>query len=176
MIAPLRKRHRVLTLIVAVAAPALFFVAIAARAPVPAMEAEQLAGLDRRVQRHEIPDYTYEQPAHREFAATWWSGEPLTTGGAVEWRWDGRFIGVRRMARVLAPDLLVYLAAGPHDVGLPSDAVLLGAFDGVGEQYFELPGLPVPSGSRALLYSLAHAEVVATWDLGGMATSESVGD
>ncbi|WP_145062016.1 hypothetical protein [Engelhardtia mirabilis] len=156
------------------------------------MEGNELADLQNRLTADAIPVTTYVLPEHLEFARSWWPADSIrTTGsgtgmgmGMVEWRWDGRFVGLRLTLSTSAPDLLVYFVppAGTGDEPrggaelLADDAVLLGSFDGVEAQFFELPALPVMDGSRAVLYSLAHGRIVSSWSFGGMATVESRGD
>jgi hypothetical protein len=90
-----------------------------------------------------------------------WGELALTTtlardpGGALT-------VGLTPAADLARPDVLVYWAAGTEPAGrLPEDAVLLGALAGAHERAFALPGSAGTRAGRLLLYSLAHAELVA---------------
>ena len=148
MILPLRIRHRRVFTVLGVVLPVAFGLGIAARKPVPqmnALPAELQAGAPR-------------------FNTPVWARRDLFTNAPIEVRLlrdSGRFaIACTAPADFVRPDLLVYWSGGEVHGGdlLPKDAVLLGAFSATA-----LP-LPADAAKRPgvlVLFSLADQEVVA---------------
>ena len=145
MIAPLRRRHRAVTTVLAVAVPVGFVVALAARDPLPTMAADDPALEGIAVER---PD-------------PWGSEEPSELSARVDRDAGQPRLELFGLPHSPGPDGLVYLTDEIDPDALPPDARWIGAVDGARSQAFDLP--PGASGMRTVLvYSLAHDRVVAS--------------
>ena len=147
MIAPLRRLHRRVIVVLAVVVPVVVVAALVARRDFPA-NAETPS--DRRLAI--LP----QGPPATE-TDTLFTAEALR---ARLWREsDGAILALEPLAPLTAPDLLLYGSADDTASGdaLPADAVLLGAVPGNGVEAYVLPP---GSGDRLVLYSLAWQRVV----------------
>ncbi len=151
MIRPLRQRHRRIVIVLGVFLPVAFIAGIAARKPVPTVEA--------------LPPALTAAPEHFETvewdAAGLFAKSPIQTrllrdqkdtgGFAVEFTADKNFV---------KPDLLVYWVAGHPMVAdkLPESSALLGSF--TPSAALPLPTDALPAGGALVLYSLADQEIV----------------
>ena len=155
MIHELRLRHFRTFAALAVVIPAGITAALLPRSPAP-----RVAALPADLARAAGWDGT-------EAGQTLWRREDLwgtlaltttltrSAGGALTVR-------LAPAADLARPDVLVYWAAGAQPAGrLPEDALLLGALAGAHERAFALPEAAAAQAGRLLLYSLAHAELVA---------------
>lgn len=157
MIASLRRRHRGMTLALAVVAPAAFVTAIAVR-PEPTRQAELPAPLVRAAPATASSTVVLESDAL-------WQGRSLHT--RVLTAGDRYQLELAADEPLRAPDVLVYAsAATTEDAVLPPDARLLGRL-GDGTPRVLMLGHAIPE--RLWLFSLAHGEVLAHADLGGAA-------
>jgi len=132
MIAPLRKRHRLMVFILAPFTLIVFSLAVISRNQVPSDN--QLIGVDKKALDIELVSaLTIQGDEKAHFSANLHKG-PL-----------GRFIEISPLSISEFPDVLVYQTAGEL-----MDATLLGSFKGVQEFY------PVSDEPIIILYSLAH--------------------
>lgn len=148
MIAPLRRRHRAMFVVLAVAVPTLFLAALARRpeAPqVPKLPAE-LAGTAA----------AEAQPL--ELFAGYASSLAVNATGA--------HLTLEALEPLRAPDLLAYFSVDISADRLPADAHLLGPVAWGQARTFALPPAAA-GGGHVVLYSLAHQEVTATAALPG---------
>ena len=153
MIAPLRRRHRWTTAVLAVAVPVLYVVALAARpdepvvvslppewSPAPAGKVEADLGL------------LIEDPPVVVRARGDGSSDVKSWGLELE--------PIEPIAR---PKMLVYWSASPPTAGrLPEAATLLGGLAGRHARTFELPVAARGHAGTLVLYSLGHQEIVAS--------------
>ena len=155
MIRPLRKRHRAMIVTIAVAVPTLFAAGLASRSPIP-----RAASLSSELGGH--PSLVRSGTG----SETVWEGEavvmtPASVNGRPGWL-------IEKPEDLQYPDLLVYhLPPGVELTrdGLPGEAVLLGKLAGKRSVVQQPSGSGV-QGSRLVLYSLGHQQVVATVRLG----------
>lgn len=133
MIRPLRRAHRRIWQVTAVALPLLLALALLTREP-----------------SHARPGVTPRLPA----AETAWPGLPLAL------RREASGLRVRALSPLPAPDLLLYATAGPAGPGqaLPAAAVFLGSVS----ETTQTLGAPPASSTQLVLFSLAHGAVVGT--------------
>lgn len=145
MIAPLRRRHRLLVAWVGAIALAAFVAALAARPPRPLNPG----------------------PARTD-TSSWAAFGPDGGIRAIRERESGReWVRVARGPRLVSPDLLVYWApAGGAGAELPVGAVLLGPLGDPGVRHYELPASDTPG--VILIFSLGHDRLVATQPLGSV--------
>ena len=150
MIRPLRQRHRHVFIALGIILPLAFAVGIAARKPMPGMDA--------------LPDALAATP--QKFPLVSWERADLFTKSPMPVRLLRENTGAVRFAvafcapkNFVRPDLLVYWVAGNPSINetLPEQAQLLGAFDSV--------ALPLPDESAGtsgvlVLYSLADGNIV----------------
>ncbi len=151
MIAPLRRRHRWTTAVLALAVPVLYVVALSGRVPEPVAEAlpSALAG---------------DSPAGEvvnEYGALF-TGQAIAVrlrGGGSSW-----WIELEPREPVTRPEVLVYWTPQTTAAAdrLPPDAFLLGALAGRRPQAFAVPSAALGGAGRLVLYSLGHQEVVAS--------------
>jgi len=147
MIRGLRHNHRIIFVVLALAAPALFLVGLSRRQKIPTMPTHPPAlAIDLPVQGRPVLD-----------------SDQLWPGHAVTIRLFGN---TKRMVLELVPemdygkpDLLVYWNEGDED-GLHEDASLLGSLSGRASRRFLLPARAAQVSGRLILYSLGHAETV----------------
>jgi hypothetical protein len=151
MIRPLRQRHRRTAIALAICLPVLFAWGIAARKPVPSVDA--------------FPQTIAAAP--QNFAATGWADTnlfdklpvrvSLLQNSADKSRFAVKFSAPDEF---LKPDLIVYWIAGnPANVAAPpAEAQLLGAFNT--STPLELPSASATQTGALLLYSLADGETV----------------
>jgi hypothetical protein len=139
---------------IAVAVPTLFAAGLASRSPIPrAVSPSSLGGHPSLVRSGAASE-------------TVWEGAPVVMTSASV---DGRPCWlIEKPEDLQYPDLLVYQL--PHGVelageGLPEEAVLLGKLAGK-LSIVEQPSGSSLQGSRLVLYSLGHRQVVATVRLG----------
>ena len=139
----------------AVAAPVVFFAALAARTPpaaAPAFPAPLTRSTSHAVPRNALPVFD---------SALLWPGLALRTRVLVSG--DQRYVQLVPHEPVREPDVLVYASAAPAaGDALPDDARLLGRFAGSRAQSFAL-GTQTPDS--LWLFSLAHGEVVGRANL-----------
>jgi len=155
VILPLRRRHRVASVGLAVALPVLFAAALAVRRPVPAIARLPFAVVPPRLAGSSRVHDTGTGLALR---LTF----PVTAPGARAGR-----VALELLRDPRTPDLLAYWSPAAGSVGdssLPDDARLLGAIVGRGPTVFELP--EPAAGGHLVLYSLAHRTLVDTLELG----------
>ncbi len=147
MIAPLRRRHRLMTASLAVVVPVLYVVALTARpdepvAQLPAALASPPAGeLDNDFgELFTDPQIVVRS---RSDGTTWWLElEPR-----------------RPIAR---PEVLAYWSRSAATGRLPEDAYLIGSLTGDRTRAFELPREALGRAGTLVLYSLGHQEIVAS--------------
>ncbi len=147
MIAPLRRRHRWLTTVLAVVVLALYVAALAGRPAPPIVETLPAELMTSGT--GEVVDELGELFTH-----------PITTRIRSEGaQWQVELEPREPLAR---PEVLVYWAPDDEATssGLPSDAFLLGALAGTRERALTLPGPVLGRPGRLLLYSLGHQEIV----------------
>lgn len=157
MIAPLRKAHRLIWLVIAATLPLGFGAGLNARRPLPQgahaltppMSAADMSD------SQSLPDLT-------------WPGGRL----AVRLAANEGLLTLTPIAVEQRPDVLVYLvpdaAAGASKV--PDDAILLGQLSGAATVTMVLPstpngGRPFDGRAALMLYSLGHQEVLGTCTL-----------
>jgi hypothetical protein len=153
MILPLRRRHRIAFLALALALPGLYVAGLLARRAVPPVG--------------EIPART---AAHRGEAEGPLVASLETLGGLpvrsrITRAGEGFVLRLDVREELARPELLVYWsAAGAKDAEasvLPADAVLLGRLDTALPSFHPLPARALGSGGALLLYSLAEGRVAA---------------
>lgn len=156
MIAPLRRRHRLMITVLAVGIPVVFLAALGARTPPPTTEELPSTVVDRG----RVPGMAADQEISDFFSTT--DGAPAVT--LRLWASELVIAGLEPEAPLTAPDVLVYWspsAEGDSTMdALPDDARLLGPLPGHGDRAF-----PLPTGSAEgalILYSLGWQEVVAS--------------
>lgn len=151
MIRPLRKRHRLVFIALALIVPPLLAAALLGRPrgpsqpPPPEGDGPAAAVLTQRLQS--------------------WGGGSLRA--SVVRAEDGGFaVVVELLDPGSHPELLVYWdpAAGPDGAALPQDAYLLGRLAGTAPQRMALPRGAAQSG-RLILYDLPHQQRVTSFEL-----------
>ncbi|MEM7350286.1 MAG: hypothetical protein AAF657_05740 [Acidobacteriota bacterium] len=159
MIAPLRRRHRWMTMLLAVVLPVLYIVALAGRQAEPIMAA--------------VPSVLA--------VGTVAGGEATAEGLAIEGlpvtarvvlsgsSWTLELTPSEPLAR---PEVLVYWSdtAGPAE-RLPDGAYLLGAFGGVRAQAYAVSEAVMGRPGSLVLYSLGHQEVLGSVALPAIGTA-----
>ena len=154
MIAPLRRRHRLMTAALLVALPMLLVLALGARTPVPTVASLPVAlaaGPDPRGADVETRDVFGDLDVT---VRSWW-----TAAGTV--------IAITPAEPLARPGVLVYWTASPAVDRLPDDAVLLGALADRGRTY-AVPNAVASRDGYLVLYSLGHQEVVASGALSAL--------
>jgi len=149
MIAPLRRRHRSIFVVLAVAVPALFLAALAHRPVAPQVKklATELVGT--------APTAGRPLELFADYASSW----------VVDA--DGAHLTLEALAPLRQPDLLAYFSANaPTATHLPVAALLLGPVTWGQPRTFTLPKAAA-GGGHLVLYSLPHQEVTATAELPG---------
>ncbi len=145
MIRGLRDKHRIIFVVLALLAPALFVWGLSARRKIPTM-------------KHHPPALAIDIPVQ---------GKPVLNNNKL---WPDHAVTIRlygntgRMVLELEPDkdygkpdLLVYWSEG--DFGsLHEDDTLLGSLSGRATRRFMLPAKAAQVSGRLILYSLGHAE------------------
>lgn len=144
MIAPLRRRHRLVFGALTLGLPALLAAALLKRPPVP---------LDALAVDAAAPAPSTDQRG-RELR---WDEAGLTV------KVSSGSVALTTIAPTRVPDPLLYWSAEPATSSLPTDARLLGPLSSAERQTFALPG---PAG-QLILYSLGHGEVLSQLALGG---------
>jgi len=150
MIRPLRQRHSSTIIALGVFIPVAFAAGIAARKPVPEMDAlpKELA------------------PAMAQYDRQEWQRTDLFTKSPVQVRLMREHDGAGKFAIELSagndfvkPDLIVYWVAGTPTITdrLPDNAMLLGSF---GISTLSLPSEAITGSGILVLFSLADNEVV----------------
>ncbi len=148
MIAPLRRRHRWLTGLLAVVVPVVFALALASRPAVPVSESlpEALAPATQASGGVVGSDLAFE-------------ALPMTarvTRDGANFR-----IQVVPTEALAKPEVLAYWTpAGSALDRLPTDAWLLGAVGGLRPQAFTVPEAVQGREGQLVLYSLGHQEVL----------------
>lgn len=142
MIAPLRRRHRLMITLLALTVPVLVVLAISHR---PEHDLQ-------RVGPQTVPE---NLPAQQEIADLF----SLPPTSAQLWQeGDQAVLYVQTTEAPRLPDLLLYWSASQPGVSLPADAVLLAPLPARGQRIMPLP--QSTAGGYVLLYSLAHQEMV----------------
>ncbi len=144
MIAPLRRRHRRVSIGLALVLPVLYFAALRARSTVPATNA-----LVETVERAYAVDGA--DGGARTLDVAW-------EGAVIETRLQngGRVLELAAREDPKKPDVLVYWR--PRAAEAP---FLLGSLAGTQPRRYELPSEALESAGTLELYSLAHDEIVA---------------
>lgn len=148
MIAPLRRRHRTLFVVLSLAVPALFLVALAHRPPapqVPELPPEFASGGAEAGERLEL------------FAG--YAALRTVNGG-------GAHLTLEALEPLRRPGVLAYVSTDAPTDQLPTDAHLLGPVTWGQARTFTLPPAAV-HGGHLVLYSLPHQEIVDTAALPG---------
>ena len=150
MIAPLRRRHRLMTTLLAIAVPVLYIAALAARTGQP-VAGELPAALTASVPAEVVADLGdfFEGPA---------IGLRLRGDGARWW------LELAPRAPVVRPETLVYWTPSAPGSRLPDDAFLLGAL-GSRTRTFPVPDGALGRAGWLVLYSLGHQELFAAAEL-----------
>ena len=155
MIRPLRRRHRVVTVSLALVVPALFAAGLAVRTPsTPAMDELPAALLH---QEPELPELVLDRD-------DLWQGLDLPTriGRGAE----GAVIEIGIEGGLGKPDVLLYWSEERPSAGsLPEGAYLVGVLVGNGPTRLRLPDLAIERGGHLLLYSLGHQELLSSAEL-----------
>lgn len=149
MIAPLRARHRRVIAVLAVALPVCFAAAIASRAPEPVGMTlpEELLG-------HDAAEFVV-----REALSDARAGREYELRGSD----DRSAFTVAQTAGEPAPDVLIYATSARDSLDeLPADARFIAPLER-GERRFGRPA----DAAAIVLFSLAHGEVVARFELEG---------
>lgn len=148
MIAPLRRRHRLTTTLLAIVVPVLYVVALAARPDEPV--AELPAALAETPPGNVDNDFgeLFTDPAivvrSRHDGADWW-------------------IELDPKRPVVSPETLVYWTRSSATAGqLPEDAYLIGSLAGDRSRTFAMPKNALGLAGSLVLYSLGAQEVVAS--------------
>ncbi len=148
MIAPLRRRHRVMVTLLLIAVPVGLVLALAARPPVPVVEglpAALAAGPGFGGGDVESYDVFGELGvAVRSYHAA-----------------DGAVLELTPAEPLARPDVLVYWSGETASDRLPDGAVLLGALSDRARTY-SVPAAAAGRAGHLVLYSLGHQEVVAS--------------
>ena len=151
MIRPLRIRHRRIFTVLGLMLPVAFGLGIAARKPVPQVNA--------------LP--TELRPMGLQFSSVLWERHDLFTNAPVQVRLlreqhdTGKYgIACFAASDFVKPDLLLYWSSGAAPISdkLPSDSILLGTFS---SPPLALPENMSKEGGVLVLFSLADQEVVA---------------
>ena len=153
MIAPLRRRHRVVVTLLLIAVPVGLVLALSARPPLPTTET--------------LPNALADGPgsgggdveSYDVFGELGIAVRGFHAAGAV--------LELTPSQPLARPDVLVYWAETAASDRLPTGAILLGALSDRARTY----SVPATAASRAghlVLYSLAHQEVVASGALPAM--------
>lgn len=155
MIATLRRRHRTHVLLAAVAAPAILFVALMARAPMPYDNVFNSA-------RNNLPEDTVLLASNNlRVGAAMLSAQVYAASDRNLASY--LTIGKVKNRESAGPDVLVYWQQHRADDGLGTDATLLGPMRQQRASHFVLPE-PTTSG-YVVFYSLAHQRVLSTYPL-----------
>ncbi len=158
MIHPLRKRHRRMTLAIAIIVPVLFVAGLLSRQTVPATENAA----------------AFQSNLSHEFSNELFSDKTLWGELDIRTRVLSTGQDSVRLALELTPhtplkiaDVLVYWHSGNNGDGktLPGGAFLLGTLSGLHQRLFPLPEPAVQSDGVVMLYSLAHRKVITSVDL-----------
>jgi len=156
MIRALRRRHRRVTLALAVCLPIALVTALASR---PAEPLDDNAFADRSEPDRPASDRNtldLGSSPGPNVSSTLWASE--------------RIVELTTRAAIDHPDVLVYwipsAGSGAGSAALPADARLLGPLGGVGTRRFRLPPDGQLAGSRLILFSLGHGTRVTTIPLG----------
>jgi len=153
MIRPLRQRHRVMVIALAVTLPVAFAVGIATRREVP-------------TSRVGVPGLIAEDGNQSEL----WTRNDLWEKRAIRTRLERIGPGAGQLAvelvstdQIVQPDLLVYWVPGEHRIhgSLPEDVFLLGSFEQTHPTPLLLPQAATKQTGALVLYSLANHEVEA---------------
>jgi len=153
MIRPLRQRHRIVVLSLAVILPAAFAVGIATRKEVPASRAEH--------------GFSVQAPNQSEL----WARSDLWHKKTIHTRLlrvgpEGTQLAVQLVSteRIVRPDVQVYWVPGERDIqhSLPDNAFLLGSFDHSSTVPLSMPEAAKEQTGALVLYSLADQEIIAT--------------
>jgi len=154
MIRALRRRHRTIVSLLAVALPLLGVAGLVARRPIPAQEP-----LPEALGPSEI-----ETPAGAPRSRLSWPGGALTLV-----RLSATELVLEPQVEIAGAELLVYWTVDAPAPGgnLPAESWLLGRVDGARACRLTLPSRAQESAGSLVLYDLAHQTVVATTELRG---------
>jgi hypothetical protein len=156
VIAPLRRRHRRLFAVLALALPIGYVGALLSR---PQMPRDALRETD-------LPDVVLwsDADALRPLEVTVSMRRPPTPPDGSQ---PEPVVALEPRTAPLVPDLLLYWTAAPASIGaaLPDGAFLLGAFGGDRGVAFRPCAAQSSTAGRAVLYSLAHQRVTAVAEL-----------
>ncbi len=158
MIAPLRRRHRLMTASLAVVVPVLYVVALTARPE------ETTAVLPLALSEGSTADSGKAGGANpgdldNDF------GELFTDPRVVvRSRSDGTtwWLELEPRQPITRPEVLVYWSRSAATGRLPEDAYLIGSLAGDRARAFELPQEALGRAGTLVLYSLGHQEIVAS--------------
>lgn len=159
MIHPLRRRHRWITMALAVGLPIAFIAGLAVRKPIPTTENAPSALMAP-------PDIVFSQLLFDK--SDLWANLKITTRLYADQQ-PARQLAVELHPQddLKAPDLLVYWHPEPavQTEQLPDEAYLLGALAGTQMGRFILPAPALTQEGSLILYSLAHQKIIATTTL-----------
>lgn len=155
MIAPLRRRHRLMLTTLAIVVPVGYVVALAARpdAPITPELPTALAGTTVGATAGEVD---------HDFGELFTDPAIVVRAGSDGSRW---WIELDPRSAVSRPEALVYWSEAPAADRLPEDAYLIGSLAGNRARTFTLPVEALGRAGHLVLYSLGHQEVFASASL-----------
>ena len=170
MIAPLRRRHRLMTMALAIAVPVLYVVALAARPDEPVTP--QLPAALAPAPAGEVDNDFGELFSDPPIVVRSRTDGSRQRRAGVPPKW---WLELEPRAPLARPEVLVYWSKSPATDRLPEDAWLIGGLAGDRVRAFELPLEAMGLAGYLVLYSLGHQEVVASAELPafGQAAQES---
>jgi len=154
MIRPLRQRHRVMVLSLAMTLPAAFVLGIAMRNEVPTAPAGALGQLAESRSQNVL--WTRNDL---------WEQKPIQTSLLSIGPGSGQLaVELNPAGRIVRPDLLVYWVPAETKIrnSLPDNALLLGSFEQSVPTPLTLHELKGKQTGVLVLYSLADQEIIAT--------------
>ena len=173
MIAPLRRRHRLLAVILLTSVPVLYVIALAARPAVPVQEP-----LPPALAETTLVEVTHERlEVFGEFSVRTRIGKVPSHSAARRLDTQGRqgdrltsvdpwAVELTPVTAIARPEVLVYWtpSAATGD-GLPDGAYLLGHLAGRRPRALALPPAVLGRAGHLTLYSLGHQEILGTAEL-----------
>lgn len=154
MIAPLRRRHRIVWLVLGLL-PIALVMALAARPPKSLFASDLPAALDLMA----------VATTATAIAESTGSIAGVDVRMAVYETGPGLSLALEPLVELPYPDVLAYWTALPAEASLPSPAYLLGSIAGGRSQTLPLPGVAPGADGYLTLYSLAHGQVLGSVSL-----------